>query len=58
MSINLLIVKCTWTEKGIVEKGIRSKEQLNINKSLLYLENCFNIFSDIIKKDCLATYIN
>lgn len=40
----------------LVNKGIRSQEGANINKSLLALGTCINILSDKTKKGCFVPY--
>jgi len=51
-----LLVDLAGCERGGLEKGIRSQEGANINKSLLALGTCINILSDKTKKGCFVPY--
>jgi kinesin family protein 18/19 len=51
-----LLVDLAGSERGGFEKGIRSQEGGNINKSLLSLCNCINILSDKNKKNSFVPY--
>lgn len=45
-----------WRKVIIINKGIRTHEGSNINKSLLSLGNCINILSDPSKKGSFIPY--
>ena len=51
-----LLVDLAGSERSGLEKGIRTHEGKNINKSLLSLGNCINILSDKSKKGAFVPY--
>jgi len=51
-----LLVDLAGSERSGLEKGIRTHEGKNINKSLLSLGNCINLLSDKSKKGSFVPY--
>lgn len=52
----LIFVDLAGSEKGGIEKGIRAKEGVNINKSLYCLSTCIGILSDSKRKGRFVPY--
>jgi len=56
LTSKFLLVDLAGSERSGLEKGIRTHEGKNINKSLLSLGNCINILSDKSKKGAFVPY--
>jgi len=56
LTSKFLLVDLAGSERSGLEKGIRTHEGKNINKSLLSLGNCINILSDPSKKGAFVPY--
>lgn len=56
ISSKFLIVDLAGSERGGAEKGIRTQEGSNINRSLLALGNCINLLSDKRKSGSFVPY--